>query len=98
MDGGMVWHAENAMIGVKILVKRELEDGRAAMAGNDNRPSKEESPGAEPALAVFGDYLFAVREPVVIPVEDCGRIVNTKDVHILHLEARCLEVLHNPTQ
>jgi len=96
MDRGMVWHAEDAVISIKILVKRELEDGRAAMAGNDNRPSKEESPDTEPALAVLSDYLFTVGEPVVIPVEDCGGIMDAKDVHILHLEARGLEVLHNP--
>lgn len=96
MNGSVVWHAEDAMISVKVLVQRELENRRATLAGNDNRPSKEEGPGAEPALAVLGNYLFAVGEPVVIPVEDRGRIVNTEDVYILHFKASCLEVANHP--
>ena len=88
MDGSVVWHAEDAMISVKVLVQRELENRRAAMAGNDNRPSKEEGPNAEPALAILGNYLFAVGEPVVIPVEDRGRIVDAKDVYIFHFQSR----------
>ena len=66
------------------------------MTRNDHRPSKEEGPSAIPALAILGDYLYAVGEPVVIPVEDRGRIVDTKDVNILHLKASCLEVFHHP--
>ena len=96
MNGSVVWHAEDAVIGVKVLVQRELENRRAAMAGNDNRPTKEEGPNAEPALAVLGNYLFAVGEPVVIPVEDRGRVVDAEDVYILHLKASCLEVAYHP--
>src|SRR6266851_1086286 len=97
MDGRVVWHTEDTMISVQVLVKSELEDGRATVAGDDDRPSEEEGPDAEPALAVRSDYLFAIGEPVVIPVEDRSRIVDTKDVHILHLETSCLEVFHHPT-
>ena len=96
MDRRVVWHTKDAMIGVKVFVQRELEDRRATVAGNDDRPSKEEGPGAEPALAVLGNYLFAVGEPVVIPVEDRGRIVDAKDINIFHFKASCLEVLHHP--
>jgi len=96
MDGCVVWHAEDTVICIKILVKRELEDGRATMAGDDDRPGKEEGPGTEPALAVLGDYLFAVGKPVFIPVEDRSRIVDAKDIHILHLKSSCLEVLYHP--
>jgi hypothetical protein len=96
MNGSVVWHAEDAMISVKVFVQRELENRRAAMSGNDNRPSKEEGPNAEPALAILGNYLFAVRKPVVIPVEDRGRIVDAEDVYILHFKASCLEVAYHP--
>ena len=96
MNGSVVWHAEDAMISVKVLVQRELENRRAAMAGNNNRPSKEEGPGAEPALTILGNYLFTVGEPVVIPVEDRGRIVDAKDVYILYFKASCLEVAYDP--
>ena len=68
------------------------------MAGDNNRPSKEEGPNAEPALAILGNYLFAVGEPVVIPVEDRGRIVDTEDIYVLHFKASCLEVLGNPAK
>jgi hypothetical protein len=98
MNGSVVWHTEDAMISVKVLVQRELENRRAPMAGNDNRPSKEEGPSTEPALAILGNYLFAVGEPIVIPVEDRGRIVNAEDVYILHFKASCLEVAYHPAQ
>ena len=98
MNGSVVWHAEDAMIGVKVFVKRELENRRAAMADNDNRPGKEEGPNAEPALAILGNYLFAVGEPVVVPVEDRGRIVDAEDVYILHFKASCLEVAYHPAE
>lgn len=98
MNGSVVWHAEDAMISVKVLVQSELENCRAAMAGNDNRPSKEEGPNAEPTLAILGNHLFSVGEPVVIPVKDRGRIVDAEDVDILHFKASCLEVTYNPAK
>jgi hypothetical protein len=96
MDRCVVGQTKDARISIEVLVQRELEDGRATVASNKDRPSEEEGPDSVPPLAILRNYLLTIGEPVIIPVKYCSRIVHAKDVHILDFEPGCFKVLYHP--
>jgi hypothetical protein len=63
-----------------------VEPKRRSLPGDDCRPSQEEHPNAIPAVSVGLDDLGFVRNPVLVPAPDGGRIVNTENIDILDLE------------
>lgn len=63
-------------------------------AGNGSR-RQEVRPSPEPFLAVLGENVVLVAEPVLVPPPESGRVVNAEDVNVLDLEPcvfHCLEV------
>lgn len=80
LDARVARHALDALERVEILVERDLEDGRAALTRGDGGRGEEVGPDAEPAVAVLGQDLLLVGDPVLVPPEDGGRVVDAEDL------------------
>jgi hypothetical protein len=91
-------NAINAVGGVDVLDKSDLEASSTALAGDDGRVGKEELPDTEPSLAVLGLDLVLVGHPVAVPSPEGGRVVNTNSINVLDLEAGTLELVDNPAE
>ena len=63
---------------------------------DDGRPCEEEDPDAVPALAVCGDDLVLVRDPVFIPSVNGGGVVHAKNIDAFDLEAGLLTLVNYP--
>ena len=72
---------------VQVLVQRDLEQARAPLPARNDAPREEEGPDAEPALAVLGEHLLLVRQPVLVPAPEGRGVVATEDVDGLDFEA-----------
>lgn len=49
-------------------------------------------------LAVLLDDLVLVGDPVLVPAVDRGRVVHTKDVDLLDLEAGSFDLVDDPSE
>lgn len=52
----------------------------------NNTPSKEKGPDSVPPVAIGRDNLIMMRDPVLIPPLNGGRVVDTEDINILDFE------------
>lgn len=88
----MTFDTLNAMEGIQVFVKRNLEDRGTTLSADDDTVRKEERPDPIPPLAVSLDDSLLIANPVLVPAIDGGRIVNTKDVNVLDFKAGTLEL------
>lgn len=94
----MVRDTVDAVVCVEVFVKGDLEEGSASLPGDDGGPGEEEDPDAVPAVTIGSDNLVLVRDPVLVPVPDGGRVVNTEDVNVLDLKAVIFELTNDPVE
>lgn len=139
MNVGVVVHEVDAVEPVQVLVERDLEDGRAALARSDDRRREEVQPDlwrgtrraareegevrglsqlparsqlargsrgtyAVPALAVLGEDLLLVLDPVLVPPVQRRRVCTrrsasrhmerTQSASRLQQQQTCLEREH----
>lgn len=59
--------SSNSLICTHILVQSNLIEPGSTLAGDDDRRGQEVSPDAEPTLAVLGQNLVFVDQPIFVP-------------------------------
>ncbi|KAG5220690.1 heme peroxidase [Salix suchowensis] len=84
VDGGVAWNTLNAVVGIQVLVHRDLENRSTALARNDDNHMLGRTPISEPTFAVFCDHQVLVRQPILVPTPESSRIVNPEDINALH--------------
>ena len=88
----MLGYALNSVKRIQILMHRDLEDRRAALTARNDRVRKEEYPNSVPPLAVFGEDLFLVGHPVLVPLIDGGGVVHAEDVDVFDFETSAFKL------
>ena len=87
-----------AVVGVAVLDRGDHEAGGSPGAGNVGGPAEEKVEDPVPPLAVLGNHLVLVLDPVVEPVLDGERVVDADGVDLLDLEASELELADDPPE
>jgi len=89
-------HTSNTVVGVQVLVQRELEHGSTSLSASDRTVSQEEDPDPVPAITILGNNALLVADPVLVPSVDSRRVVNAQNVDVLDLEACALQLANDP--
>lgn len=94
VDRGMIFDARNTVECVQVLVKGDLEDGGTALATDDDTVGKEEDPDSIPPFTIGFDNVLLIADPVLVPLVNGRRIMNTEDINILDLKTGTLELCY----
>lgn len=88
----------DAVEAVDVLVENNLVASSATLASNDGGRGKEELPDAEPPLAILGNDLVLVGEPVPVPSPEGSRVVDTNGINTLNFPAGLLALVNVETE
>ena len=94
----MVLDAFNPRIGIQVLVQRQLEHRTPSVSCDDDRASEEVHPDPVPPLSVRRYHSVLVGYPVIVPPEECGGVMNAKNVSVLHFEPSVFDLSHDPRE
>lgn len=98
MDRSVAGHTSDTVVGVQVLVQRELEHGSTSLSASDGAVSQEEHPDPVPAITILGNDVLLVADPVQVPSVDSRRVVDAQNVDVLDLKACALQLANNPAK
>lgn len=75
-----------------------IQKGIYILPRRDNRVSQEEGPDPVPPLAILGNTLVLVAQPVLVPSVKSSRVVYTEDIDGFNLKVGVFELGDDPVE